>query len=75
MGKGSKKRKCQVSREVEEANWRAIFGEKKLNIMSNKDREEMWRSAIEEVEKPYFDRLDEIDKIIKEGETNRQEKV
>jgi hypothetical protein len=64
MGKGSKKRKCQVSREVEEANWKAIFGEKKLNIMSNKDREEMWRGTIEE-----------IDKIIKEDNEQRKERI
>jgi len=64
MGKGSKKRRCQVSREVEEANWKAIFGEKKLNIMSNKDREEMWRGTIEE-----------IDKIIKEDNEQRKERI
>lgn len=62
MGKGCKKRKCQVSQETETANWESVFGKKKLNIMSNKDREEMWRDTIEEIEKPYFDRLDEIRK-------------
>jgi len=70
MGKGSKKRKCQVSREVEEANWKAIFGEKKLNVMSNKDREEIWKEFKVDIEtEKCFNKLDNIDKIIKEGET------
>jgi len=38
MGKGDKRRRCQVSREVEEANWEAIFGKKKLNVMSDEDK-------------------------------------
>jgi hypothetical protein len=41
MGKGSNKRKCQVSPEIETANWESVFGKKKLNIMGDKDREEM----------------------------------
>jgi len=66
MSKGDKPR--LVNKKEYDKNFISIFGEKKLNIMSDKDREEMCRSAIEEVEKTYFDRLDEIDKIIKEGE-------
>jgi hypothetical protein len=42
MGKGDKRRRCQVSKEVEEANWERIFGKKKLNIMSDDDRKKQW---------------------------------
>lgn len=68
MGKGSKRRKCQVSKETETANWESVFGKKKLNIMSDKDREEMRYNDIYEIDKSCFDELDEIDKIIKEDE-------
>lgn len=60
MGKGCEPRK--VNKEKYDKNFTLIFGEKKLNIMSDKDREEMLRNTIEEIEKPYFDRLDEIRK-------------
>lgn len=68
MGNGSKKRKCQVSQEIEAANWESVFGKKKLNIMDDKDRKEIQYNNTEESEKLYFDKLDEIDKMIKEGE-------
>jgi len=28
MGKGSLRRKCQVSKEIEDANWESVFGKK-----------------------------------------------
>ena len=40
MGKGDKRRRRQVSEEVETANWEAVFGKRKLNIMSDEDKKE-----------------------------------
>ena len=60
MGKGSRRRRCQVSQEIETANWESVFGKKKLNIMSDEDLKE-FKVDIE---------LDKIDKIIKKYEFN-----
>lgn len=62
MGKGSKRRKCQVSQEIETANWESVFGKKKLNVMSDEDKLELG------IETPYFNRLKILDKIIEETE-------
>jgi len=40
-GKGDSPRK--VNKKEYDKNFTLIFGEKKLNVMSDKDREEMWK--------------------------------
>jgi len=71
MGKGSLRRKCQVSKEIEDANWESVFGKKKLNVMSEEERDALalenddFRESEDDI-----DGLDEIDKMIKEGENN-----
>lgn len=54
MGKGSKRRKCQVSQETETANWEAVFGKKKFNIMSHEERKEMLEELIKIEERENF---------------------
>lgn len=41
MSKGDWRRPCNVSREESDRNYEAVFGKKKLNNMSDKDREEL----------------------------------
>lgn len=41
MGKGDWRRPSQISEEQERANWEAVFGKKKLNVMSDEERAEM----------------------------------
>lgn len=41
MGKGSGRRPCQVPKEQYDKNFEAVFGKKKLNVMSDEDREEL----------------------------------
>lgn len=43
MSKGSKRRPSQVSEDVVAENWKAIFGDKPLNIMSDEERVAMVR--------------------------------
>lgn len=47
MGKGDKRRLPQVPVEVYESNFEAIFGEKKLNVMSDEEREALKREKEE----------------------------
>jgi hypothetical protein len=51
VGKGDWRRPTQVSREEADANWEAIFGTKKLNNMSDEDREKLH----EETNEPLTD--------------------
>jgi hypothetical protein len=41
MGKGDWRRPTLVSREEADSNWESVFGPKKLNNMSDADREEL----------------------------------
>ncbi len=41
MGKGDWRRPCQVPKEEADANFERVFGKKKLNVMSDEDREAM----------------------------------
>lgn len=41
MGKGDWRRPCQVPKEEADANFERIFGKKKLNVMSDEDREQI----------------------------------
>lgn len=43
MGKGDWRRPSQVPKQVFEDNFEAVFGTKKLNVMSDEEREEMNR--------------------------------
>lgn len=38
MGKGSKRRPCQVPKEQYDKNFEAVFGKKLLNVMSDEDQ-------------------------------------
>lgn len=40
MGKGSTRRSCQVPQDVYERNFESVFGKKKLNVMSDDDRDQ-----------------------------------
>jgi hypothetical protein len=41
MGKGSGRRPCQVDKKQFEDNYDAIFGLKKMNVVSDAEREEL----------------------------------
>lgn len=47
MGKGDWRRLSQVPPEVVAENWEAVFGKKKLNIMSDEERVQMEREKDE----------------------------
>jgi len=46
-GKGDKRRPCFVSKEQYDRNFEAVFGKKKLNVMSDKDYAEMMLEKLE----------------------------
>lgn len=41
MGKGSRRRPCQVPKSEYDANFEAVFGKKKLNTMSDEDKKKL----------------------------------
>ena len=43
MSKGSRRRRSSVSEEELAANWESVFGPKRLNVVSDEEREEMLR--------------------------------